>query len=107
MAEYPTERLIYSIKADDLIRRIYGKFVATHKRGELVTAGCGVSHSNLNGNFVRNVGQKLNRLNLLEACYPVCVYEGNSGDYREFDPERSLGKLDSFFDGVLGKVRKE
>lgn len=61
----------------------------------------------LNRGCVGNVGQKLIRLDLLEAGYPVCVYEGNVGDYREFDLDRSLEKIDSFFDGVIGKVRKE
>jgi benzoyl-CoA reductase subunit B len=60
----------------------------------------------LNRGCVANGPQKLVRLDLLEAGYPVCVYEGNVGDYREFDLERSMEKIDTFFDGVVGKLRK-
>jgi len=61
----------------------------------------------LNRGCVGNTSQKLVRLALLEAGIPVCVYEGNVGDYREFDYERSLEKIESFFDGVIGKLGKE
>jgi len=60
----------------------------------------------LNRGCYGNISQKMNRLELLEAGYPVCVYEGNVGDYREFDYERSIDKIDSFFDGVIGRVPK-
>ena len=61
----------------------------------------------LNRGCVGNVSQKLIRLVLLDAGYPVCTYEGNVGDYREFDLERSLEKIDSFFQSQIGKIAKE
>jgi hypothetical protein len=60
----------------------------------------------LNRGCYGNISQKMNRLDLLEEGYPVCVYEGNVGDYREFDYERSIEKIDSFFDGVIGRTPK-
>ena len=48
--------------------------------------------------------QKSMRIALQEADYPVAVYEGNMGDYREFDYDRSIEKIDSFFDDAVGKV---
>ena len=53
------------------------------------------------------VMQKPMRLALLEEGYPVCVYEGSMGDYRDFDFERALEKIDSFLQGQIGKIRKE
>jgi len=57
----------------------------------------------LNRGCFGQVSQKQARIDLLQEGYPVCVYEGNVGDFREFDYERTMEKLDSFFDGVIGK----
>ena len=48
--------------------------------------------------------QKPARLEIQEAGFPVCIYEGSMGDYREFDMERTLERLDSFYDSAVGKI---
>jgi len=53
------------------------------------------------------LSQKMMRLDMIEAGHPVVVYEGNMGDYREFDFDRAMEKINSFFDSQIGKVRKE
>jgi len=53
------------------------------------------------------LGQKENRLALIEAGIPVMTYEGNVGDDRDFDLARTKEKMDSFFEGQgLRKLTK-
>jgi benzoyl-CoA reductase subunit B len=39
-----------------------------------------------------------NRLALIDAGYPVMTFEGNMGDEREFDPERTKARIDAFME---------
>lgn len=45
-----------------------------------------------------SVGIAENRLALLDAGYPVMVFEGNMGDEREFDLTRTISKIDAFME---------
>jgi benzoyl-CoA reductase subunit B len=45
-----------------------------------------------------SLGIAENRLALLEAGYPVMVFEGNMGDEREFDMVRTMGRIDAFME---------
>ncbi len=46
------------------------------------------------------VGQMENRLDLMKAGIPVLTFEGNMGDYREFDLARTLSRIESFFESL-------
>lgn len=49
--------------------------------------------------------QKQTRLALMNAGFPVCVYEGNMADKREFDEKNTLGRLTTFMESMgLKKV---
>jgi benzoyl-CoA reductase subunit B len=39
-----------------------------------------------------------NRLGLIEAGYPVMTFEGNMGDEREFDLNRTMARVDAFME---------
>jgi len=45
-----------------------------------------------------SLGIMENRLGLTEAGIPVMSYEGNMGDEREFDYERTRSRIDSFME---------
>lgn len=40
------------------------------------------------------------RHDLLQAGIPVLTSEGNMGDYREFDTQRTLGRIEAFFESL-------
>jgi len=44
------------------------------------------------------VGIAENRLGLLEAGFPVMTFEGNMGDEREFDLNKTMGRIDAFME---------
>ncbi len=46
------------------------------------------------------IGQMENRLDLMKANIPVLTFEGNMGDYREFDMARTLNRIESFFESM-------
>jgi benzoyl-CoA reductase subunit B len=52
-----------------------------------------------------SLGIAENRLALLQAGYPVMVFEGNMGDEREFDMTRTMSRIDAFME-TLG-IKKE
>ncbi len=52
------------------------------------------------------MGQMENRLDLMKAGIPVLTFEGNMGDYREFDLARTMSRIESFFES-LGIERVE
>ncbi|MCX6646437.1 MAG: benzoyl-CoA reductase, bzd-type, subunit O [bacterium] len=45
-----------------------------------------------------SVGIAENRLGLIEAGYPVMTFEGNMGDEREFDLNKTMGRVDTFME---------
>ncbi|MEW5936315.1 MAG: benzoyl-CoA reductase, bzd-type, subunit O [Candidatus Thermoplasmatota archaeon] len=45
-----------------------------------------------------SLGIAENRLALLEAGFPVMVFEGNMGDEREFDEARTMARIDTFME---------
>ena len=46
------------------------------------------------------IGQMENRLDLMKAGIPVLTFEGNMGDYREFDMARTMSRIESFFESM-------
>lgn len=46
------------------------------------------------------IGQKENRLALIEAGIPMTVFESNSGDRREFDEGQTIKRLDTFMESM-------
>jgi benzoyl-CoA reductase subunit B len=52
-----------------------------------------------------SLGIMENRRGLAEEGIPVMSYEGNMGDEREFDYERTRGRIDSFME-ILGLKRE-
>ncbi len=46
------------------------------------------------------ISQMENRLDLMKANIPVLTFEGNMGDYREFDMPRTMGRIESFFESM-------
>lgn len=52
------------------------------------------------------IGQMENRLDLMKAGIPVLAFEGNMGDYREFDVQRTMSRIETFFE-ALGIQRIE
>jgi benzoyl-CoA reductase subunit B len=53
-----------------------------------------------------SLGIAENRLGLIEAGFPVMVFEGNMGDEREFDETAARNRIDSFMES-LGVKRPE
>ncbi len=52
-----------------------------------------------------SIGIAENRLGLIKAGIPVMTYEGNMGDEREFDENKSLARIDAFMESMgLNKV---
>ncbi|HJX37121.1 MAG TPA: benzoyl-CoA reductase, bzd-type, subunit O [Anaerolineae bacterium] len=47
-----------------------------------------------------SLGIAENRLAILDAGFPVMVFEGNMGDEREFDEARTMGRIDSFMESL-------
>ena len=47
-----------------------------------------------------SLGIAENRLAILEAGFPVMVFEGNMGDEREFDEARTVARIDSFMESL-------
>jgi benzoyl-CoA reductase subunit B len=47
-----------------------------------------------------SLGIAENRLALMEAGFPVMVYEGNMGDEREFDLARTQARVDTFMESL-------
>jgi benzoyl-CoA reductase subunit B len=45
-----------------------------------------------------SLGIAENRLGIMEAGFPVMVFEGNMGDEREFDMARTMGRIDAFME---------
>jgi benzoyl-CoA reductase subunit B len=45
-----------------------------------------------------SVGIAENRLALIEAGFPVMIFEGNMGDEREFDEARTMARMDAFME---------
>jgi len=45
-----------------------------------------------------SLGIAENRLDLMEAGFPVMTFEGNMGDEREFDLTRTMGRIDTFME---------
>jgi benzoyl-CoA reductase subunit B len=45
-----------------------------------------------------SVGIAENRLGLIEAGYPVMTFEGNMGDEREFDLQKTMSRVDAFME---------
>ena len=45
-------------------------------------------------------GQMENRLDLMKAKIPVLAFEGNMGDYREFDAQRTMSRIETFFESM-------
>ena len=54
-----------------------------------------------------SLGIAENRLALLQAGYPVMVFEGNMGDEREFDMTRTMSRIDSFMETLSMKKEFE
>jgi len=50
------------------------------------------------------VGIAENRLALIEAGYPVMAFEGNMGDEREFDEDRTMSRMDAFMETLGFKM---
>ena len=46
------------------------------------------------------IGMKENRLALVNAGIPVTVFEGNSGDRREFDEGQTIKRLETFMESM-------
>lgn len=54
-----------------------------------------------------SLGIAENRLALLEAGFPVMIFEGNMGDEREFDEARTMARIDSFMESLdIPKLEK-
>ena len=51
-----------------------------------------------------SLGIAENRLGIMEAGFPVMVFEGNMGDEREFDMARTMSRIDAFMEtlGIKG-----
>ncbi len=47
-----------------------------------------------------SLGIAENRLAILEAGFPVMIFEGNMGDEREFDEARTTARIDSFMESL-------
>ncbi len=47
-----------------------------------------------------SLGIAENRLAILDAGFPVMVFEGNMGDEREFDEARTVARIDSFMESL-------
>jgi benzoyl-CoA reductase subunit B len=47
-----------------------------------------------------SLGIAENRLAILEAGFPVMIFEGNMGDEREFDEARTMARIDSFMESL-------
>lgn len=47
-----------------------------------------------------SLGIAENRLGILEAGFPVMIFEGNMGDEREFDEARTVARIDSFMESL-------
>jgi benzoyl-CoA reductase subunit B len=47
-----------------------------------------------------SLGIAENRLAILEAGFPVLIFEGNMGDEREFDEARTMARMDSFMESL-------
>jgi benzoyl-CoA reductase subunit B len=47
-----------------------------------------------------SLGIAENRLAILEAGFPVMIFEGNMGDEREFDEGRTVARIDSFMESL-------
>jgi benzoyl-CoA reductase subunit B len=47
-----------------------------------------------------SLGIAENRLGLIEAGYPVMVFEGNMGDEREFDLPKTVARIDAFMESL-------
>jgi len=54
-----------------------------------------------------SIGIAENKLGLREAGIPVMSFEGNMGDEREFDPERTRKKIDAFLEILEASCHKE
>ncbi|OGF97848.1 MAG: benzoyl-CoA reductase, bzd-type, subunit O, partial [Candidatus Glassbacteria bacterium RBG_16_58_8] len=50
------------------------------------------------------VGIAENRLALIKAGYPVMAFEGNMGDEREFDEDRTMSRMDAFMETLGFKM---
>ena len=47
-----------------------------------------------------SLGIAENRLAILEAGFPVMIFEGNMGDEREFDEARTVARIDTFMESL-------
>jgi len=47
-----------------------------------------------------SLGIAENRLAILDAGFPVMIFEGNMGDEREFDEARTMARIDSFMESL-------
>ena len=47
-----------------------------------------------------SLGIAENRLALIEAGFPVMVFEGNMGDEREFDEAQTITRIDAFMESL-------
>ena len=54
-----------------------------------------------------NLGIAENRLGLIDDGISVLAYEGNMGDEREFDPDRTMARFDTWMDSHGLKIIKE
>jgi benzoyl-CoA reductase subunit B len=54
-----------------------------------------------------SLGIAENRLAILEAGFPVMIFEGNMGDEREFDEARTVARIDTFMESLdIPKLEK-
>lgn len=53
-----------------------------------------------------SLGIAENRLGLIQAGYPVMVFEGNMGDEREFDEARTMARIDAFMESLKLAIEK-
>ncbi|MBU1023888.1 benzoyl-CoA reductase, bzd-type, subunit O [bacterium] len=51
-----------------------------------------------------SIGIAENRLGLIEAGYPVMTFEGNMGDEREFDLQKTMARVDAFMESLGHKT---